>query len=201
MEAVITGDIINSRKVDPSAWISILKELFQKYGTEPKNWEIYRGDSFQLVINAHEALEIAILIKSAIKKIDLLDVRMAIGLGEIEYRSERITESNGTAFLNSGTQFEELKKNTLAIKSQNAAFDNVFNVVFQLSMFFANNWSVSTAEIIKLALENQSLNQIQLAEKLNKKSQSTISAAMKRGGYDEILNVINLYKSELTKIC
>ncbi len=68
-------------------------------------------------------------------------------------------------------------------------------------MFFANNWSVSTAEIIKLALENQSLNQIQLAEKLNKKSQSTISAAMKRGGYDEILNVINLYKSELTKIC
>ena len=110
MEAVITGDIINSRKVDPSAWISILKELFQKYGTEPKNWEIYRGDSFQLVINAHEALEIAILIKSAIKKIDLLDVRMAIGLGEIEYRSERITESNGTAFLNSETQFEELKK-------------------------------------------------------------------------------------------
>ena len=201
MEAVITGDIINSRKVDPSVWISILKELLQKYGTEPKNWEIYRGDSFQLITNATEALEIALVIKSTIKKNELLDVRMSIGLGEIEYRSERITESNGTAFLNSGDQFEDLKKNTLAIKSPNAAFDKVFNVVFQLSMFFANNWSVSTAEIIKLALENQNLSQSKLAEELNKKSQSTISASLKRGGYDEILNVISLYKSELNKIC
>ena len=174
MEAVITGDIINSRKVDTSVWISFLKELLQKYGSEPKNWEIYRGDSFQLITNASEALEIALIIKSAIKQNELLDVRMSIGLGKIEYRSERITESSGTAFLNSGDQFEELKKNTLAIKSPNAEFDKVFNVVFQLSMFFANNWSVSTSEIIKLALENQSLNQIQLAEKLNKKSQSTI---------------------------
>ena len=201
MEAVITGDIINSRKVDTSVWISFLKELLQKYGSEPKNWEIYRGDSFQLITNASEALEIALIIKSAIKQNELLDVRMSIGLGKIEYRSERITESNGTAFLNSGDQFEELKKNTLAIKSPNAEFDKVFNVVFQLSMFFANNWSVSTSEIIKLALENQSLNQIQLAEKLNKKSQSTISASLKRGGYDEILNVISLYKSEINKIC
>lgn len=201
MEAVITGDIINSRKVDPSVWISLLKKLLQKYGIEPKNWEIYRGDSFQLITNANEALEIALIIKSAIKQNELLDVRMSIGLGKIEYRSEKITESNGTAFLNSGDQFEELKKNTLGIKSPSVEFDKVFNVVFQLTMFFANNWSVSTSEIIKLALENQSLNQIQLAEKLNKKSQSTISASLKRGGYEEILNVISLYKSEVNKIC
>lgn len=201
MKAVITGDIINSRKVNSSIWIKTLKEVLRDYGNEPQNWEIYRGDSFQLITNATEALEIALIIKLSIRKYKQLDVRMSIGLGKIEYQAKKITESNGMAFINSGEQFQELKKNTLAIKSPSKEFNNIFNVIFQLMMLFANNWTPSTSEIIKLALENPSLNQNQLAEILNKKSQSTISSALKRGGYDEILNVIGLYKSELNKIC
>lgn len=201
MKAVITGDIINSRKVNSSVWIKTLRALLQGYGNEPQNWEIYRGDSFQLITDPTEALEIALIIKAAIRKHKQLDVRMSIGLGEIEYQSKKITESNGTAFINSGEQFQELKKNTLAIKSSSREFNNIFNVIFQLMMLFANNWTPSTSEIIKLALEDQSLNQNQLAKLLNKKSQSTISAALKRGGYDEIMNVISLYKSELKKLC
>lgn len=201
MKAVITGDIINSRKVDSSVWVKTLKEVLQDYGHEPQNWEIYRGDSFQLITDAAEALEIALIIKATIRQHKQLDVRMAIGLGEIEYHSKKITESNGAAFINSGEQFQELKKNTLAIKSPNKEFNNIFNVIFPLMMLFANNWTLSTSEIIKLALEDPSLNQSQLAEMLNKKSQSTISAALKRGGYEETMNVINLYKSELKKLC
>jgi GTP cyclohydrolase III len=200
MKAVITGDIINSRKVDSSVWLKTLRELLQGYGNEPENWEIYRGDSFQLITDGMEALEIALIIKSAIRKHKPLDVRMAIGIGEIEYHSKKITESNGTAFINSGEQFQELKKHTLAIKSPNKEFNNIFNIIFQLMMLFANNWTPSTSEIIKLALKDESLSQNQLANKLNK-SQSTISAALKRGGYDETMNVINLYKSELKKLC
>lgn len=201
MKAVITGDVINSRKVDSSVWIETLRELLQGYGNEPKDWEIYRGDSFQLITDATEALEIALIIKATIRKHKQLDVRMSIGLGEIEYQSKKITESNGTAFINSGEQFQELKKNTLAIKASSNEFNNIFNVIFQLMMLFANNWTPTTSEIIKLALEDQSLNQNQLAKLLNKKSQSTISAALKRGGYDEIMDVIGLYKSELKKLC
>jgi len=201
MKAVITGDVINSRKVDSSIWIKALRELLQDYGNEPQDWEIYRGDSFQLITDAKEVLEIALIIKATIRKHKQLDVRMSIGLGEIEYQSKKITESNGTAFINSGEQFQELKKNTLAIKSSSKEFNDIFNVIFQLMMLFANNWTPTTSEIIKLALEDQSLNQNQLAKRLNKKSQSTISAALKRGGYDEIMDVIGLYKSELKKLC
>tara|TARA_B110000305_G_C19373082_1_gene605540 strand:- start:790 stop:930 length:141 start_codon:yes stop_codon:yes gene_type:complete len=46
MIAVITGDIINSRKGEVERWIGPLKETLNRYGVEPKNWEIYRGDSF-----------------------------------------------------------------------------------------------------------------------------------------------------------
>ena len=201
MKAVITGDIINSRKVDSSIWIKTLRELLQGYGNEPENWEIYRGDSFQLIAEDTEALEISLIIKAAIRNHKQLDVRMSIGLGEIDYHSKKVTESNGTAFINSGEQFQELKKNTLAIKSPSKEFDQIFNVIFPLMMLFANNWTSSTSEIIKLALEDQSLSQKKIAKLLNKKSQSTISAALKRGGYEETVNVLNLYKSELKKIC
>jgi hypothetical protein len=27
------------------------KDILKDYGNEPKDWEIYRGDSFQLIIN------------------------------------------------------------------------------------------------------------------------------------------------------
>ena len=68
MKAVITGDIINSRKVASALWMGDLKDILKDYGNEPKDWEIYRGDSFQLIINPVDALEIALLIKAAIKQ-------------------------------------------------------------------------------------------------------------------------------------
>jgi len=56
MEAIIIGDLINSRQVEPSEWMPALKKALKKYGKEPKNWEIFRGDSFQLNTKPEDAL-------------------------------------------------------------------------------------------------------------------------------------------------
>ena len=48
MIAVITGDIINSQKSDSELWLPKLKELLGSWSTTPENWEVYRGDEFQL---------------------------------------------------------------------------------------------------------------------------------------------------------
>ena len=53
--AIITGDIIDSRKVKPETWLPALKMALSTYGKEPKHWEIYRGDSFQLEIPSEKA--------------------------------------------------------------------------------------------------------------------------------------------------
>ena len=116
MTGIITGDIINSKKSDPKQWLNALKTILNSYGKSPLTWEIYRGDSFQLEVNPNLALEACILIKATIKQFENIDVRLAIGIGEKEYHSESITESNGSAFVNSGECFENLKKTTLAIK-------------------------------------------------------------------------------------
>jgi hypothetical protein len=199
MKAVITGDIINSRKVASALWMSDLKGILNAYGKEPKDWEIYRGDSFQLVVDTRDALEIALLIKATIKQYKALDVRMAIGVGTVDYTADKVTESNGNAFVNSGECFEGLKKQTLGIQTPWSEFDETFSIIFQLVVLFADNWTTTSAEIIKKALENPNINQKELALALNRKSQSSISASLKRAGYEELKNVIAYYKQEIKK--
>lgn len=196
MTSVITGDIINSRKSEPRKWINILKTELSKYGEEPTNWEVYRGDSFQLEVSPMYALRTAILIKAAIKQFKTIDVRMAIGIGEKNYEAEKITESNGSAFIYSGETYETLKKTTLAIKSNNEVFDHQINIMLELALLTMNNWTPTASEIFKTAIENPNKNQKELAKMLNKE-QSNISAGLKRAGYDEISKLMCYYKYHL----
>jgi hypothetical protein len=200
MIAVITGDIINSRKGEVEKWIYSLKEVLNYYGKEPKDWEIFRGDSFQLSIAPEKAMLAAIHIKSVIKQTKLQDVRMAIGIGEEKYSSSKITESNGSAYIRSGECFESLKKQTLAIRSIDEKLDQSLNIMLNLSLLIANNWSSTVAEVIKTSIENSEKNQKSLA-KLLKKSQSTVSEALKRGGFEEIMHMNIFYKSQISKSC
>lgn len=200
MIAVITGDIINSRKGEVENWINALKDTLNKYGSEPQNWEIYRGDSFQVSLAPEKALLAAIHIKSTIKQTKTYDVRMAIGIGEEKYSSHKITESNGTAYVNSGECFEELKKHSLAIKSGNIKLDESLNIMFKLSLLTTDNWSSVVSKVIKVAIENPEKNQKDLAKLLNR-SQSNISEAFKRGGYEEIVNMNDFYVKNISQLC
>lgn len=194
MIAVITGDIINSQKGKIETWIHALKETLRQYGTEPKNWEIYRGDSFQLSLSPEKALLAAHHIKSTIKLTKTHDVRMAIGIGEEKYHSPKITESNGSAYINSGKCFEGLKKQTLAIQSTNEKLDQSLNIMLSLSLLISNNWSSTVSEVIKTTIENPEKNQKEIAKMLQK-SQSSISEALKRGGFEELMKMNEFYKT------
>ena len=200
MIAVITGDIINSRKGDVEKWLPYLKEVLNYYGEEPKKWEIFRGDSFQLSITPEKAMLAAIHIKSVIKQAKLQDVRMAIGIGEEKYSSSKITESNGTAYIRSGECFESLKKQNLAIKSDNKTLDASVNTMLNLSLLITNHWRSTVAKVITTAIENTEKNQEKLAQLLIK-SQSTVSAALKRGGFEEIMQMNAFYTLQILKTC
>ncbi|MCC5919610.1 MAG: SatD family protein [Cyclobacteriaceae bacterium] len=196
MIAVLTGDIINSQKVNPSEWMKVLKNVLRHYGKEPKQWEIYRGDSFQLKVDLEDALTAAIHIKAYIKQIKPLDVRVGIGLGDINYDSHRITESNGAAFVRSGEIFESMGKQTLGIKSGQETFDDKFNHFLALITFIMNNWTPVSAEAMKIAIEHPDKTQKEMAAIVNK-SQSNLSEIFSRAGRDEIMKTIAYYKKNL----
>lgn len=197
--AVITGDIINSRKDTPEAWLPNLKKALSTYGKEPTQWEIYRGDSFQLEIPPEKALEAAIHIKATLKQKKGIDIRMGIGLGEKDYSSEKITESNGSAFVFSGECFENLKKQTLAIKSSSEVFDTTINVMLQLATLTMDNWLPATSRAVKTSIEHPQANQKELAALLNK-SQSNISEALIRAGFDEVQKMTQFYTTQLAQL-
>lgn len=200
MTSIITGDIINSKKNTPENWLKALKNILRSFGKTPQTWEVYRGDSFQLEVQPEQALLSCMLIKATIKQFEGLDVRLAIGIGEKTYQSKNITESNGSAFVNSGECFEKLKKTTLAIKSPFNSFDIALNIMLELAQLTINNWSSTSAILIKTTLENPDLNQNQLA-KIQNKTQGNISQGLKRAGFDEISKLLDYYKTQIQSLC
>lgn len=199
MISILTGDIINSRKVDPKIWLPELKAVLNSYGKQPKKWEIYRGDSFQIEMNPIEALNAAIILKATMKQYKPLDIRIAIGIGDKTYHSAHIKEANGSAFVRSGECFEGLKKRNMGLKSPWDGFDDTINIMIQLSLLAMDNWKPAYSRIIKTALQHPEKNQNELANFLNK-TQGTISMGLKKVGYDEILKMITYYQNYIQNI-
>ncbi|HSD06823.1 transcriptional regulator [Flavobacterium sp.] len=210
MIAIITADIINSRAlVNQEIWISPLKKLLAKYGSTPKKWEIYRGDYFQVEIDdPDEALLLALKIKALIKGINVnekkansIDVRMAIGLGTKEYTAERISESNGTAFINSGEKFEKLKKEktTLAIQSSFPNFDYEMNLYLKLAVIQMDAWTINSATLFTTLFEDPEKKQTEIGAILGIE-QNSVSGRFKRAHVDEILELEKMYRYKLKQI-
>lgn len=203
MISVITGDIINSRKgKDTKTWMNLLKKALSHYGKENINWEIYRGDSFQIEItNPSDALSAAIFIKASIKTLKNIDVRMAIGIGSKSFSAEKITESNGEAFELSGHKFETLKKErqNLAIQTNNKDFNKEINLLLKLALIAMDNWSTGSAEFVKTVLENEKLSQNEIGEILGI-TQSSVSERYNRAYFSEILELNNYYYKRIKEI-
>jgi len=199
MIAIITGDIINSEDHPSSQWIDLLKNYFNQFGASPMNWEIYRGDEFQLKVTEKNALFTAIRIKAMLKSIKGLDVRMGVGIGLETYIGTGVTESNGPAYQRSGRNFETLKESkvNLSIATGDTNKDRTLNLMLRLALDFMDDWSVVSAEIVTLALDYPQFSQKEIAQRLGIK-QSAVSQRLKRARLDLVLDVLSYYKEIIT---
>ncbi|KIO51271.1 SatD family protein [Flavobacterium hibernum] len=201
MTSVITGDIIGSRQQKTKDWVEDLKKILSPFGETPSQWEIYRGDEFQIEVkNPEEALLSAILIKARLKALKL-DARMSIGIGDKTYNAEKISESNGSAFIHSGELFETLKKLkvTLAIRTGDAVFDEKINLMLQLALTFMDNWLAQPAEFVAMAIENPTLSQEELGQKIGI-NQAAVSRRQKRAQFDLIMNLDRYFRTQIKQI-
>lgn len=201
--SVITGDIIKSRsQVNPEVWIKVLKEALSYLSNDEAYWEIYRGDSFQIEIkDVSSCFLVAIYIKACIKSIHGLDVRLAIGIGNKTYEGENVTESNGEAFVFSGETLETLKKEkqNLRIKTNHSEIDHELNLYFKLALITMDNWTVNSAEIVKLSIENPEALQSELG-KLTGINQNAVSTRQKRAHLDEIMELDFMYREKISTL-
>ena len=203
MTSILTGDIIKSRSIkNPELWLSILKEALTRCSEDSSQWEIYRGDSFQLELESPaDSLKAAIYIKACIKTIKRLDVRIAIGIGEKTFKGKSVVESNGEAFLFSGETLESLKKEkvNLKIKTTNDQLNQELNLYFKLASTIMDNWTTNSAEIVKLYMEQPQALQEELGKHIGI-NQNAVSSRQKRAHLDLIMQLEQFYRQKITQL-
>lgn len=203
MTSVITGDIIKSREIkNQDLWLKTLKSALGQLSKDASNYEVYRGDSFQIECKDYtSSFEYAVYIKACIKTIRGLDVRLAIGIGEKSYQGKTVSESNGEAFVFSGETIETLKKEKINLKleTKDKDLNKELNLYFKLALIAMDNWTVNSAEIVKLSLEHPDMIQTELA-KLVGISQDAVSKRQKRAYLDEILELDGLYRQKIAQL-
>lgn len=200
MIAVITGDLVKSAEVSTGIWMPVLKNFLNRQGKSPKDWEIFRGDSFQFSCKPQEAFQKYLLLKSKIKQQPQLDVRISIGIGKIDFLGEKISESNGTAFVRSGRTFDQMKeKEYLAITTGTNEKDITLNLLARFASTIMDNWSPTGAEIVEAFLENPQWSQQQIADKLNI-NQSAVSQSRKRAQFDLIMDLNDYFRNTVSSV-
>src|SRR5690606_33189342 len=113
----------------------------------------------------------------------------------------RISESNGSAFIYAGEKFDMLKKEnvTMGVKSEWPNFDNDINLYLKLAGTFMDKWSVSSAQLIEIVLNNPSITQHEIGRMLGIK-QSAVSGRWNRANVDELLAVEKMYRNKINTL-
>ncbi len=195
-KAVLSGDVINSQLAPSNEWLVALKTTLNRFGQEPSDWEVYRGDSFQLVVDPDQALRAALIIKLSMRMYDPLDARVAIGIGAVKYRMDKVTESNGESFVLSGQLFDRLKKRTLALHVEQEPFNSLMNGLLDFMTFLMQGWGNATVLAVKTSLENPGTSQKEMAKLLGI-SQGNVSEAYARAGYHHLLTAMHLFEKHI----
>lgn len=199
MVAIVTGDIVDSRKVAADRWMKTLKEELATWGKAGEDWEIYRGDSFQLKIkNPEEGLLAAVRLKAALRAINGLDCRMGIGVGTEDFTATRLLENNGTAYIHSGEAFDSLAeyRQKIRIKTPNSEFDEEINLMLKMSLTFMDHWTASSARMIHLVFKHPDKNQTELGA-MEDISQHAVSARLSRANFSILESFLEYFPKRL----
>lgn len=203
MTSILTGDIIKSRAIkNPDTWLSTLKNALTAYMPDTTKWAIYRGDSFQLEIeDISDSFRAALYVKACLKTIKNLDVRIGIGIGKKTFTGSSIVESNGEAFEFSGGVLETLKKEkvNLKIRTTNSQLNHELNLYFKFALTIMDHWTVSSAEIVKLYLEQPHAVQHVLGQQIGI-NQNAVSGRQKRAHLDLVMELEQHYRQKTKQL-
>ena len=182
IKGVITGDIIGSSDIQIKyrdfLLESIRKIVDELSIIEPIKIELFRGDSFQMIIDAPEnAIKIAVLLRAGLKSHTpkeckkTWDVRLSLGVGTISYHASNIVLSDGEAFQYSGRELDEMGKRHLIVKTRWADVNEELRVSTAFADEIISSWTVSQAQVSYQALLYNT-SQKDIAHKFQKSAQN-----------------------------
>jgi len=199
IQAVLTGDIVNSTRLGAAAEKKLLKILRQVLGTH--RYEFYRGDSFQVYLkNAADGLQTALLCRAAAiaiagdEGVAASDIRISIGIGKTKPPGALLGVAKGEAFVLSGRAFDDLAKNNARLSMAAAselANEGLQVIAAYLDAIFTGMTGKQAMVIFEL-LKGET--QQAAAAKLMK-SKSTIHQHVNAGRWPEIEELLLRYNN------
>ncbi len=224
--AVLTGDLVKSRTIkggEIETVISSLKKTFSELNNKillnKASFQIFRGDSFQAIIPDPElALISAIIIRAHLRTFEsnhsltgkgrsykpinyaYTDARIAIGIGEVSYMGNKVSESQGEAFRKSGYLLDKLKKDNerLGVDTPWESVNKEFYVESKLADAVISRWTANTAMAVFIHLLEKK-NQSELARKLNITQPATHKRLVTYGNIGSINAFVERYLELITK--
>lgn len=163
IKGVITSDIVGSSQIKPEFRVDLLTCLItmeeELQCVSPFRMELYRGDSFQLLVeDPAMTAKIAILLRAGLiyHTPNKEDAKVSIGIGGIDFISENIVTSDGEAFMYSGRQLDNMGKHRLSIKTPWQDVNEEVDVSTAFVDDIITGWSNKQARMIYLSLRQNS---------------------------------------------
>lgn len=209
--AVLTTDIVGSTDLSSDVFdrlIIIFREELSDLKDEElvKKYELYRGDSAQIVIDKPaRALEVAFRLKTAINKMMpenitsrrgqsiVFDVRTAIGLGQVEsVKFDKMT--NEPPFVRSGRGLDLITEQGLSmgVFSDQKYLDEEISTELYLYEWIIEQWSLSAAKVVYKKLRG--LKEREIAEEFGI-SQSAVNQHSQATHWNGLRRILTRYEN------
>ena len=203
--AVISGDIIGSSLLNPASRRKLqqILEVFLKHSA--KQWpdmhfQQYRGDSLQVIFtnNRLASLRMALLLQSYLIR-ENYKIRLAVGVGEISFKSKQIITSDGSAFQLSGPYLDELTKNgdVISIAGIPEEFTSEWQVHSSSLNYILERLTQQQAEAVYLQLQDHT--QASIAKKLKIK-QPSVHQRLQAAGWPVVQKILTRFESVIPMV-
>jgi predicted DNA-binding protein (UPF0251 family) len=198
--AVITGDIINSARIqgDYTKILQAVSEDILKYQNAELVFDTYRGDSFQALIpEPQQAMLLSLIFRAGLRRNSndqklesIWDARISVGIGKVKNQSinkeSKIGALDGEAFVLSGRILDAMKKenNAFKITTPNKELNKAFTAICPLIDAITQRWTTAQAEAVYIYLL-RNLTQKEIGKMLNI-SQKAISKRLVTSNIEKI---------------
>ena len=197
--AVLTGDLIGSRKAGQQATECAIAAIAETAGQMGAPFTRYRGDGWQvLLVQTELSLRLALIITARLRALNAPLTRFAIGIGEIAAtRAPSLGAETGKAFVISGETLDQMPKRAeFAIASMTRKLDDMTLAAARLADQVARKWTPQQAEAMVMALDPAEPSGQSIARSLGI-SPAAASYRLQGASWWDIKAVVSAFEAEL----
>jgi hypothetical protein len=198
--AVLTGDLIASRKAGQQATELAMKSIEQAAATLDAPFARYRGDGWQVLLTQPElALRFALIVTATLRSRKAPLSRFSVGIDEIEVtRAPSLAAETGSAFVISGEMLDEIpKRSVFVIASMTRKLNEMTWAAARLADQVARSWTSQQAEAMVLALTPSEPSGSSIAKSLGI-SPAAASYRLQGANWWAVKAVISAFERELS---